>query len=408
MEITTRLDGEEMHIALRGRLDAAWSGTVHKTLQDTIHGGCHRIALDLSQVDYLSSAGIRILVLLAKNLKAIGGTLRLSAVSPPVSDVLTLVGLYQLLEARPAATPAAATIEQPEAGAEARSWRFGECYFEVYDLSPQAVQQGLVIGAGSSDTPAIVRIGADTWAIGQGALGGSIEDIVRAGELLAVGGLALALPGDDPDHPDWLQQEGDWVPEIVMQHGLKAQGRFRHLLRFGVTPETPPLNLSVLLQAAMQLCAGDCIALVILGETVQLIGAALQTPLQRSGGDFFAFPALRDRLLFTAEPAYADETCLIAGVVARHPSEPLRTQLRPVANGSDLYMHLHAGIVPFSPVRKGFIELQDGLEKFIDSQTVRGLLHLLNDDRESVGAGESCLRRGALWCAPLTFTEATA
>lgn len=408
MEITTRLDGEEMHIALRGRLDAAWSGTVHKALQETIHGGCHRIALDLSQVDYLSSAGIRILVLLAKNLKAIGGTLRLSAVSPPVGDVLKLVGLQQLLEVQPVTAPAAGLTELPETGNQTRNWRFGECDFEVYDLHPQAVQQGQVIGGRGANLPAIIRIDADTWVIGQGALGGGTADAASSGEVLAVGGLALALPGDDPDHPDWLQQEGDLVPEIALQHGLKAQGQFRHLLRFGITPETPPLNVNVLLQAAMQICDSDCVALVILAETAQLIGAALQTPLQRIGDDFFAFPAVRDRLLFTAEPAYADETCLIAGVVARRPGESLRTQLRPVAYGSDLYMHLHAGIVPFDPVRKGFIELQEGLEKFIDSQAVRGLLHLLNDDREIVGAGESSLRRGALWCAPVIFTEATA
>lgn len=409
MEITTRLDGEEMHIALRGRLDAAWSGSVHKSLQEAIHGGCHHIALDLSQVDYLSSAGIRVLVLLAKNLKTIGGTLRLSAASPQVSDVLKLVGFQQLLDACAAAPAGPAAAIPAEAGAAARSWRFDDYAFEVYDLNPQAVQQGRIVGdsAGGANAPVTLRIGADTWAIGQGALGSANGNAAHAGELLAVSGLALALPGDDPDNPDWLLQEGDLVPQVTLQHGLAAQGEFRYLLRFGVVPETPPLNLSTLLQAALQLCGSDCVALVALGETAQLIGAALQTPRQHIDGNFFAFPALRDRLLFTAEPAYADETCLIAGVAARRPTPHLHTQVRPISAASDLYIHLHAGIVPFSPVRKGLIELRDGLEKFIDSQTVRGVLHLLNDDREGVGAGESCLRRGALWCAPVTFMEAS-
>lgn len=39
----------------------------------------------------------------------------------------------------------------------------------------------------------------------------------------------------------------------------------------------------------------------------------------------------------------------------------------------------------------------------MDAQTLRGVLHLLNDDREGIGAGESYLRRGALWCAPVHF-----
>jgi len=33
------------------------------------------------------------------------------------------------------------------------------------------------------------------------------------------------------------------------------------------------------------------------------------------------------------------------------------------------------------------------------------VLHLLNDDREGIGAGESHLRRGALWCAPVDFDD---
>ncbi len=407
MEITTRLDGEEMHVMLRGRLDAAWSGSVHKTLQDAVHGGCHRIALDLAQVDYLSSAGIRILVLLAKNLQAIGGSLRLSDASPQVNEVLKLVGFDQLLQPFAAAPPVKTTAAaQPETGPTVRSWRHGEALFDIYDLHPNAVQQGRIIGQNSPGaTPTAMQIPTGTWAIGQGALGNAAGQSQRAGELLAVDGLALALPGDDPQHADWLLREAELQPAISLYHGLAGQGDFRHLLRFGAVPESPALRLSELLQAVLELCDSDCAVLVLLGETAQLVGAARQVPLAAGSGDFFAFPALRDRLLFTAEPAYADETCLIAGVATRAPSDALAVQVRPLAANSDLHVHLHAAVVPFSPVRKGLIELHASLRKFIDSQTVHSVLHLLDDDRDGVGAGESVLRRGALWCAPLEFTE---
>jgi len=44
------------------------------------------------------------------------------------------------------------------------------------------------------------------------------------------------------------------------------------------------------------------------------------------------------------------------------------------------------------------------LDGLLETQTLRGVLHLLNDDRDGIGAGESHLRRGAIWCAPLHFT----
>lgn len=403
MEIITRLDGDEMHIALDGRFDAAWSHAVNKALQDAIHGGAHRIALDLSQVSYLSSAGIRVLVQLVKNLKTIGGTLRLIDPSPTVNDVLKLVGFNQLLGSVPAA---AGGTQKPQAKPEHASLhaQLAGHDFSVYPLDANAIQQGVVLGRAETlaKQTSSVTVTEDTWVIGQGFLGDD-PSADHLGELLAVSGLAICLPGNDPKHPDWMQQEGELHPKVSVLHGLKATGKFRYLLRFGETPETPPLRLSELAQAALELCASDTVSWVMVAETAQLIGAALQVPPEPLDEVFFAFPAIRDRLLFTAEPAYAEETCLIVGAVARNPPSPLASQMRPSAEGSDIFMHVHACVVPFNPVRKGFLELPESLDRLMDSQTIRGVLHLLNDDREGVGAGESYLRRGALWCAPAHF-----
>jgi hypothetical protein len=62
-------------------------------------------------------------------------------------------------------------------------------------------------------------------------------------------------------------------------------------------------------------------------------------------------------------------------------------------------------MVPYRPVSKGLIDLAATLGTFIESQLLRGVLHLLNDEREGIGAGESHLRRGAIWCAPVSFDD---
>ncbi|ASF44797.1 STAS domain-containing protein [Methylovulum psychrotolerans] len=405
MEIITQLEGDEMHITLQGRLDAAWSQSVSKTLQDIIHDGAHRIALDLAQVSYLSSAGIRVLVLLVKNLKTIGGSLRLINPSPTVSEVLKLVGFNQLLDSTPV-TVGSPTPHTPSAipSRSCRQSHLAGQDFSVYTLDAAAQQHGTVIGSAQAlaQQPQTIAVSADHWVIGLGSLGAA-HNADHAGELLAVAGLAISLPGNDPEHPDWLQQEGGLQPEVSIWHGLQASGPFRYLLRFGETPATPPICLSDLAQAALEVCASPIVSWVLVAETAHLIGAALQVPPTPLDADFFSFPGIRDRLLFTAEPAYAEETCLIVGVVARNPALPLAAQLHPSAEDSDLFMHVHASVVPFTPVRKGFVELSESLERLMDAQTLRGVLHLLNDDREGIGAGESYLRRGALWCAPVHF-----
>jgi hypothetical protein len=349
-------------------------------------------------------------VILTKNLKAIGGSFRLINPSSTVSEVLKLVGFQQLLDS----FVTSAIIEKPiikdQNNIMPRRVTMAENDFDVYTLNEASIQQGLVIDKNVSVLDSSIKktvtipIHSDTLVIGQGVLGSANVNAEHSGELLAVSGLAITLPGDDPAHPDWMQQEAELVPEVTLYHGLKVTGKFRYLLKFGEIPETPTLRLSELAQAALEICASDTVSWVVLAETVHLIGAAAQVSPEKHLDDFFDFPAIRNHLLFTAEPAYRDDTCLIVGVIARNPNFPLAHQLRPLATGSEFFIHAHACIVPFSPVLKGFIQLPESLEKLMFTQTIRGVLHLLNDDREGVGAGESVLRRGALWCAPVDFT----
>lgn len=407
MEIRTRLEGEDMHVELEGRMDAAWSGTFGKTLQDTLLVGCHSVILDLGKVSYLSSAGIRILMLLAKQLKSIGGKLHISEQSAQVREVLDMVGFLKLIEASPVKPgPSVPHSESPQA----RHFVFGEHAFEVYPLSAEASHDGQLIGQPLSTSghyhagvDTLLRLTPGRLVLGLGSIGDELNT-ARAGELLGVEGLAISLPGDDPAHPDWLAREGDLVPTVRLQYGLTTEGRFRELLRFGNQPDTPPLPLSNLAGAVLERLECDAAVWVAIAETASLVGAALQKPPDGLSGDWFAFPDIRERMLFTAEPAHASETCLIVGIASRRPPELLAGFLRPLTRSSDLQGHCHAAVVPYRPVKKGFIELTDMLDALLETQTLRGVLHLLNDDRDGIGAGESHLRRGAIWCAPLRFT----
>jgi len=53
--------------------------------------------LDLNGLDYISSAGLRVILLLAKNLKAKKGKLSLCSVSGPVKDVFMISGFSTII-----------------------------------------------------------------------------------------------------------------------------------------------------------------------------------------------------------------------------------------------------------------------------------------------------------------------
>jgi anti-anti-sigma factor len=75
MEITERRTADIVTLGLSGRLDS----TTAKTFQDAILGGIEsgnrRLVVDLSQLEYISSAGLRVFALAGKRLNSANGKL---------------------------------------------------------------------------------------------------------------------------------------------------------------------------------------------------------------------------------------------------------------------------------------------------------------------------------------------
>jgi len=78
------------------RLDGVNSGEFGLLLTNLITAGASRLILDLSALDYLSSAGVRSLLMAQKALEARRGKLALLGCQPPVRDVLRLCGLEEI------------------------------------------------------------------------------------------------------------------------------------------------------------------------------------------------------------------------------------------------------------------------------------------------------------------------
>jgi anti-anti-sigma factor len=80
----------------RGRLDTDTSSDLELAMQDLTAAGERAFLVDLGQVSYVSSAGLRVLLALAKQLDASGGSLRLCGLSAPVKQVFDVAGFSRL------------------------------------------------------------------------------------------------------------------------------------------------------------------------------------------------------------------------------------------------------------------------------------------------------------------------
>ncbi|HVU23878.1 MAG TPA: STAS domain-containing protein [Opitutus sp.] len=402
MEITRQKSGDFLTMTLVGRLDANWCNHVQNALAAAVRDGEHRVHVDMAGVAYISSAGLRVLLSVYKQLRGINGMFGVVHASPEARSVLELAGLEMLLVSEP--TPSVPDAEHGAAHVSASA------RFELFrSETPGAIRVATVGDAAAlrrrSTGPEgkATAFGADTIAVGVGALGTNYADsAARFGEFLAVAGVAAFQPSDGSSRPDFVVSQGALVPEGHLLVGLAGTGTFSLLARFEATAEARTIGLTELAQTALELSGANAAAIVAVAETSCLVGASLrQSPATGGEGERFAFPQIREWLSFTSERAFRDSTSLLVGVVAK-PGTALDPLLRPLGREAGVVAHVHAASFPYRPLRKGRIELPAAVNELFDGQALQAVLHLLADARDVNGAGEGEFFRGALWIAPIS------
>ncbi len=95
MEITTRTAGDVTIVAIAGKLDSITSPQAQQALDAVLAGGVRKLAVDFSALDYVSSAGLRVLLSAAKKLG--GGGLRMFGLNQSVREVFEISGFSAIL-----------------------------------------------------------------------------------------------------------------------------------------------------------------------------------------------------------------------------------------------------------------------------------------------------------------------
>jgi anti-anti-sigma factor len=87
--------------AIDGRIDSATAGDYETKLLDLLQDGRTAMVLDLAAVDYLSSAGIRVLLLLFKRAAALKLALAIARPQEHVAEILAIAGLDDVMPPQP-------------------------------------------------------------------------------------------------------------------------------------------------------------------------------------------------------------------------------------------------------------------------------------------------------------------
>jgi anti-sigma B factor antagonist len=98
MNLETRELKHVSVVKVSGRVDSMTAPELEKALQGLMDTNRNQLVLDLQETDYMSSAGLRVLVASLKTAKKNGGNLRLAQLSTRVKEVLDLAGLTPVFE----------------------------------------------------------------------------------------------------------------------------------------------------------------------------------------------------------------------------------------------------------------------------------------------------------------------
>lgn len=96
MEIRTETVNTVTVVSLKGRLDINTHGQLESELNALAGKGQAKVLIDFKELEYISSAGLRVLLSGAKTFKKINGTLALAALAPTVRQVFEISGFTSI------------------------------------------------------------------------------------------------------------------------------------------------------------------------------------------------------------------------------------------------------------------------------------------------------------------------
>ena len=110
MDIQKEQVGDAQVVTVSGRLDGIYGSAFANQVGELINGPNPKMLIDFTDIDFVSSAGLRALLLLVKKVKASGGVFALCGVNEQVREVLDISGFSAMFSIHPGRTEGLAAL----------------------------------------------------------------------------------------------------------------------------------------------------------------------------------------------------------------------------------------------------------------------------------------------------------
>jgi len=97
MKVTQSTNNNDLSLSICGRIDAITSNQLSEEIDKALESKFETLILDFREVDYISSAGLRIIIVVQKKITAGGLKLELTNMNETVKNVFDITGFSQIL-----------------------------------------------------------------------------------------------------------------------------------------------------------------------------------------------------------------------------------------------------------------------------------------------------------------------
>lgn len=408
MTITFEQQSDVLIGKMTGRLDSVSANETSEALSSQVNSGAYRIVLDMANVDYLSSAGIRVLLTLKKMIVKLNGDVKLAGVQPYPLSILKISGFLTIFSVYATVESALASFSTEKTGKETEAVSFDEFQMAnaVWHVFPRSTEPTRIRVSGDNrdflfarcSRAGIVSTGLSKikYSLGIGAMGETVENCYdRIGELMVLNGALIWVPTDAHNVPDFLipRGEADDVKIHTAFH-VMLDDNFNEIVAFDATDKQEGLSLKNLYQELFCLARqrnpefSGLIGIVMRADVGSIFGAGIKrAPIVENapanGESITHRDNIKEWLNFQIEPEYPNTTALVVGVGldVRFSIDP--TTIQSIFSLDQQGMrapvtHSHSAIFQFMPSGQHPIQLEAEIKDIVENGEFLGMEHLLD------------------------------
>ncbi len=399
--------GKYIILKLKGRIAAESSLRLIEAVNEEIKRGARDMILDVADVDYISSAGVRVLLLSYKQLHNLKGTFALYRATDTVRSLLNTMNLTELAESSKfeadmnigVAVPDYGTVNGLDVNVLFRSDSMSDLKIignidKSNDLSYSAQD--------------INRLehGPKTIAFGLGAFDTNVKPMIeRAGEFISIGDFAIFMPSDGSKNPEYLIAKNGLLPEVNYLYCAVCECDYSAAFTFTGAAAGAPVRFGDIIKTAHGVADREIILAVVIGDVEKVVGCSLAIPpgINRKNN-----AQMKEKFILTGEGAYDGHTVLCAGVSSTQPVLSAASKFIKTLEVSDAIIsgHFHAAVFASTPFAKELRDPAGPIRELYEKAEPKALLHLTNNLSDvNCAVGETEFISGTCWIVNLSCLE---